>query len=110
MYKRQGTARGREHPLAQTQGVLSLPIRVKASFLAAFAEVLLYGVCLLYTSILPSLDLLSDVPQDEIDNVEDDLESVEEQLTSAAPKKKRLQKAVDGIKKFLSDFSMKVAS
>lgn len=63
----------------------------------------------LLMKILPSLDLLSDVPQDEIDNVKDDLESVEEQLTSATPKKKRLQKAVDGIKKFLSDFSMKVA-
>lgn len=63
----------------------------------------------LLAKILPCLDLLSDVPQDEIDNVKDDLESVEEQLTSAAPKKKRLQKAVDGIKKFLSDFSMKVA-
>ncbi len=63
----------------------------------------------LLAKILPSLDLLSDVPQDEIDNVKDDLESVEEQLTSAAPKKKRLQKAVDGIKEFLSDFSMKVA-
>ena len=63
----------------------------------------------LLIKILPSLELLPDVPQDEIDDVKDDLESVQEQLSSATPKKKRLQKAMGGIKKFFSSFSMKVA-
>lgn len=63
----------------------------------------------LLAKILPSLDSLSDIPRDEIDNVKDDLESVEEQLASSAPKKNRLKKAVRGIKKFFADFSMKVA-
>lgn len=63
----------------------------------------------LLAKILPSLDSLSDIPRDEIDNVKDDLESVEEQLASSAPKKNRLKKAVGGIKKFFADFSMKVA-
>ena len=40
----------------------------------------------------------------------DDLESVKEQINAPAPKKKRLQKAVDGIKKFFGDFSPQLAA
>ena len=39
----------------------------------------------------------------------DDLESISEQVSSPTPKKNRLQKALAGIKKFFSDFSMKIA-
>lgn len=63
----------------------------------------------LIEKIIPSLGAISDVSQDAIDNVKDDLESVEEQLKSSSPKKNRLQKALGGIKKFASDFSMKLA-
>lgn len=63
----------------------------------------------LIEKIIPSLDAISDVSQDAIDNVKDDLESVEEQLESSSPKKNRLQKALCGIKNFASDFSTKLA-
>lgn len=63
----------------------------------------------LLEKIIPSLDAISDVSQDAIDNVKDDLESVEEQLKSPSPKKNRLQKALSGIKNFANDFSMKLA-
>ncbi|MDD4493588.1 MAG: hypothetical protein PHV32_04455 [Eubacteriales bacterium] len=63
----------------------------------------------LIEKIIPSLSAISDASQDDIDSIKDDLESVEEQLKSPSPKKSRLQKALDGIKKFASDFSMKLA-
>ena len=44
------------------------------------------------------------------DDVKDDLESVKEQINAPAPKKKRLQKAVDGIQKFFGDFSPQLAA
>jgi len=60
--------------------------------------------------ILPSLEELhNDIPNDVLDDVKDDLFSVNEQLKSQSPKKNRLQKALAGIKKFMSDFSMKLA-
>lgn len=63
----------------------------------------------LVEKIIPSLNAIPDASQDDIDSIKDDLESVEEQLKSSVPKKKRLQKALDGIKKFASDFSMNLA-
>ena len=60
--------------------------------------------------ILPSLEELhNDIPDDVLDDVKDDLLSVNEQLKSQSPKKNRLHKALAGIKKFMSDFSMKLA-
>lgn len=59
--------------------------------------------------LLPSLDEVEDVPPEVIDDIKDDLLSVEEQLKSQPPKKSRLQKALAGIKKFASDFSIKLA-
>lgn len=59
--------------------------------------------------LLPSLDKIQDVDADEIDSVKDDLEVVQEQLRTEAPKKNRLSKALAGIKKFAGDFSMKLA-
>lgn len=59
----------------------------------------------LVEKILPHLHDIPDIPEDATDNVKDDLESVKEQIKSPAPKKKRLQKAVDGIKNFFGDFS-----
>lgn len=63
----------------------------------------------LIAKIIPSLELLDGIPQEEIDSVKDDFESVQEQIAAATPKKHRLQKAAAGIKKFFADFSMKVA-
>lgn len=63
----------------------------------------------LIKKITPSLSDIPDVPRDDIDSVKDDLESVEEQLKSSSPKKVRLQRALGGIKKFVSDFSAKLA-
>jgi hypothetical protein len=41
--------------------------------------------------------------------VKDDLEMVQEQLKSDEPKKNRIGKALVGIKKFIGEFSMKLA-
>lgn len=59
--------------------------------------------------IIPSLLEISDVDPDEIDSVQDDLEVVQEQLKNPTPKKNRLSKALLGIKKFVKEFSMKLA-
>ena len=63
----------------------------------------------LINKILPSLDYVQGVCQDAIDDIKDDLESITEQIVAPIPKKNRLQKALAGIKKFASDFSMKLA-
>ena len=63
----------------------------------------------LLAKIIPSLELLEGIPQEEIDSVTDDFESVQEQIAADTPKKYRLQKATTGIKKFFADFYMKVA-
>ena len=63
----------------------------------------------LIEKLIASLPQIEDIDTDEIDNVKDDLESVQEQLKSEAPRKNRLQKALNGIKKFASDFTMKLA-
>ena len=59
--------------------------------------------------IIPSLLEISDIDPDEIDSVQDDLEVVQEQLKNPTPKKNRLSKALLGIKKFVKEFSMKLA-
>lgn len=63
----------------------------------------------LIKKILPHLDDIHDIPKDSIDDVKDDIESIEEQISTSKPKKKRLQKAVDGVKKFFFDFSTQLA-
>lgn len=63
----------------------------------------------LINKIIPSLDHIQDVPKDIIDDVRDDLDSVTEQISSDIPKKNRIQKALTGIKKFVSDCGMKLA-
>ena len=63
----------------------------------------------LIDKLLPTLEKAQNVDADEIDSVKDDLEVVQEQLKSETPKKSRLKKALDGIKKFVVDFSMKLA-
>lgn len=57
---------------------------------------------------LSSANVVSEDDQEAIEDVRDDLEQVQEQLTSEAPKKSRLKKALDGIKKFAGDTSQKV--
>lgn len=54
---------------------------------------------------LASIDLPEEVNAD----VKDDLEVISEQLKSATPKKNRIQKALGGMKKFVSDFAVKLA-
>jgi len=63
----------------------------------------------LIDKILPCLEQLSDIPSDSIEDVKDDLQSIEEQIKSKSPKGNRLKKGVIGVKKFLSEFSMKLA-
>lgn len=63
----------------------------------------------LIDKLLPALEKMQNVDADKIDSVKDDLEVVQEQLKAETPKKSRLKKALDGIKKFVGDFSMKLA-
>lgn len=63
----------------------------------------------LIEKIMASLPEIKDVDTDEIDSVKDDLESLQEQAKSPTPKKTRMQKALNGVQKFFSDFGMKVA-
>lgn len=63
----------------------------------------------LIEKILASLPQLTNIDVDEIESVKDDLEVIQEQLSTEAPKKNRLSKALVGIKKFAGDFSMKLA-
>lgn len=63
----------------------------------------------LIDKLLSSLPEIQGVAPEEIENVKDDLEIVQEQLKSDTPKKNRIAKALIGIKKFVGDFSMKLA-
>ena len=63
----------------------------------------------LIDKLLASLPEIQGVDSEEIENVKDDLEMIQEQLKSDAPKKNRIGKALAGIKKFVGDFSMKLA-
>lgn len=63
----------------------------------------------LIDKLLSSLPEIQGVASEEIENVKDDLEIVQEQLKSDRPKKNRIAKALIGIKKFVGDFSMKLA-
>ena len=63
----------------------------------------------LIEKIISSLSEIKDVDTEEVDSVKDDLESLQEQIQSPTPKKNRMQKALNGVQKFFSDFGMKVA-
>lgn len=63
----------------------------------------------LIDKLVSSLAEIPDVSSEEIENVKDELEMVQEQLKTDAPKKNRMSKALNGIKKFVGDFSMKLA-
>lgn len=63
----------------------------------------------LIEKIISSLSEIKDVDTEEVDSVKDDFESLQEQIQSPTPKKNRMQKALNGVQKFFSDFGMKVA-
>ena len=64
----------------------------------------------LIKKILPCLDDIPDIPEDATDDAKENLESIKEQINIPEPKKKRLQKAVDGIKSFFNAFSSQLAA
>lgn len=59
--------------------------------------------------LIPTLQNMEGIPAEMIDDVRDDLESAVEQVSSESPKKNRLQKAINGIRKFISECLMKAA-
>lgn len=59
--------------------------------------------------LLPSLEHLTAIDEEIVEDVKDDLESIKEQLQTRNPKKSRLQKALNGVKKFVSDFSLQLS-
>lgn len=63
----------------------------------------------LLSKIIPSIENIIDVTDDEKESIKDDLESIQEQVNSPEPKKSRMRKSLDGIKKFAQEFSMKLA-
>jgi len=67
------------------------------------------AMCSLIDKIICTLPYLSEISMDDIEIVKDDLEMVQEQIKSSEPKKSRLNKALTGIKRFVKDFSMKLA-
>jgi len=58
--------------------------------------------------IIPSLEKISGVPGDVVEDVKDDLLSISEQVKSPSPKKSRLHKGLSGIKKFAGEFALKL--
>lgn len=62
----------------------------------------------LLSKIIPSIDALN-VPDDEKENIKDDLESISEQVQSVTPKKSRIKNCVARVKKFVDDFGMELA-
>ncbi|MEG2813559.1 MAG: hypothetical protein RSA79_03065 [Oscillospiraceae bacterium] len=63
----------------------------------------------LLSKIIPSIDNIANIPVDVKDNIKDDLESIQEQINLPVPKKSRMKKALNGIKNFAKEFSMKTA-
>ena len=64
---------------------------------------------LLIERLILSLPAINSVASDELESVKDDLESLQEQIYSSAPKKSRMQKALAGIKKFSSEVLSKAS-
>ncbi len=64
---------------------------------------------LLIEKLISSLPTINNVAADEIESVKDDLESLQEQIYSPAPKRSRMQKAVAGIKKFAGEVLSKAS-
>ena len=62
----------------------------------------------LVDKFLSYISSLSNIDEEALENVKDDLEIIQEQLKTEKPKKNRLSKALSGIKKFVGDFSMKL--
>lgn len=60
----------------------------------------------LISKILSSIDTIN-APIEDIDSVKDDLEIIAEQTENSIPKKKRIQKAFNGIKNFMKKFGDK---
>ena len=63
----------------------------------------------LIEKLISSLPAITDTAAEEIESVKDDLESLQEQIYSSAPKKSRMQKALAGIKKFSSEVLSKAS-
>lgn len=62
----------------------------------------LISQAIIYINTVNISDLLKE-------NFQDELEIISEQLVSNAPKKSRIIKAIEGVKKFVSDFAMELA-
>lgn len=65
---------------------------------------------LLIEKLISSLSTITDADSKDIENVKDDLESLQEQVSSSAPKKTRMQKALNGIKKFFASVVSKATA
>ena len=63
----------------------------------------------LIDKLMPMLDGLEDISDEDIESVKDDMESLKEQAVSDAPKVSRMKKALAGIKKFGSDVLVKLS-
>lgn len=66
------------------------------------------GILNTIDKLFMSLSEIKSICSDDKDDVKDDLEVVQEQLKLQSPKKKRLSKALEGIKRFVKEFSMEL--
>ena len=64
----------------------------------------------LLEKIINSLDTFNEINKEMLDNVRDDLESIQEQIVSDNPKKNRLQKALNGIKIFVGQLPVNIVA
>ncbi|MBR1702842.1 MAG: hypothetical protein IJ716_12885 [Lachnospiraceae bacterium] len=64
----------------------------------------------LLEKIINSLDTFNEINKEMLDNVRDDLESIQEQIVSDNPKKNRLQKALNGIKSFVGQLPVNIVA
>ena len=93
-----GTVNG---PVIQ-QGTASITLNTKNGVSATDLNSLI-------EKLISSLPAITDTAAEEIESVKDDLESLQEQIYSPAPKKSRMQKALAGIKKFSSEVLSKAS-
>lgn len=71
-------------------------------------DVMINDINNLLSKIIPYIDNIIDVSDEEKENIKDDLVSIQEQVKSSEPNKSRMEKCLKGIKKFAEEFSMKL--
>lgn len=73
-------------------------------------NVLTDNINALLSKIIPAIDDILEISNDDKESIKDDLESIQEQVNSLEPKKKRMEKALSGIKIFINNVATKATA